>query len=235
VQAENKMNLLTVLYNEKNVSRCTEYIVCLERNLQHGMIDNIHVLYDDSGDDKDGFLLTYLKTRPVTIRYIHGRPSYNDCFEYANKQFPDGRVILANADIFFDETLNTIKTYDLNNKFLALTRYDVMTNGSIKKLTATRGGKVFDNIWSQDVWIFPTPLKKFNKNASKIQIGVYECDTAIAACAKDAGLVVLNPCLTIRCYHLHMSQVRSYDRKDRPYKKLPRYGVPWTRLGDVMK
>ena len=231
VQAEGKMKLVAALYNEKNVSRCAEYIKCLECNLQHKMIDKIHVLYDDSMDDSNNFLLTYLKTRPVSIRYIHGRPSYDDCFEYANKQFPNARVILANADIFFDETLNKLNKYDLTNKFLAFTRYDVGGGQDIKKMTVTtKSGKVRDNIWSQDVWIFSTPLKKMNKNAATIQLGVFGCDTAIAACAKDAGLMVINPCLSIYCYHLHTSQVRNYNSKDRPYKKLPQYGIPWTKL-----
>jgi hypothetical protein len=46
----------------------------------------------------------------------------------------NAKVILANADIFFDATLNLLDGYDFTNKFFALTRYDLLLDGSIQKM-----------------------------------------------------------------------------------------------------
>jgi hypothetical protein len=168
------------------------------------------VLYDVTDDDDDNFLFNYLKTRPVKISLIKGRATYGDFFKIANEKYPSSKIIVTNADIFFNETLWALKDYDLTNKFLALTRWDVLADGSLK-MRRDRD--------SQDTWIFSTPLKKFKND--NVMLGVVGCDPEIAYHAHESGLRVINPCLTIRCCHLHLSNIRNYvyDPKTRPYKK----------------
>jgi hypothetical protein len=75
---------------------------------------------------------------------------------------------------------------------------------------------------STDVWIFKNPLKKFEHD--DIKLGLPWCDPCIVYQAHQAGLTVINPCLTIKCYHLHQSTIRHWKmqaaEKDYPFLSL---------------
>lgn len=203
-----KFILMIPLYREKNETRKQEYMTCLERNLAHSRIKHIHVLYDQSKDLKrEGSLLRYLHTKPISITYINRRQSFEDFFGIANAHYKNQKIILANADIYFNETLFLLDDYDLTNKFLALTRWEDL-NG---KLELQRIYNI--ELWlshCQDVWIFMTPIMV--KKASQISIGTIGCDPYIARRAQESGLEVINPCLSIQCCHLHASGIRHYDQ-----------------------
>lgn len=219
-----KFVLITSLYNEKEEARIAEYVVCMERNLAHAGIDPIHVLYDVSKDDDEGsIILDYLRAqKQVVIHYISGRPTYHQCFELANQLHPDRRVIISNADIYFNETLHLLDSYDLADKFLALTRWNVQKDGSIKIYTWPNNQ---DAVGSQDAWIFTTPIRPFKDKT--VVIGVPHCDARIAYQANQSGLTVLNPCLSIQCCHLHLSGIRHWTALPRPKEMM---WVPWCSL-----
>jgi len=229
-----KFILITVLYNEKNPKRLQEYLECFDLNLAHPAIQKIHVIYDTIKDDivdvSKNNMLNYLLSKNITISYITKRPSYNFCFDLANTRYHNQKIILSNADIYFNETLFLLLDYDLTNKFLALTRWNVQKDGTIKPhirsklLPEHRGNyKAYD---SQDTWIFKTPLQKIADDT--IQLGTKHCDGKIAYQAKKANLKVINPCLTIQCCHVHLSGIRDYDQQVQPTDKMTL--VPWSIL-----
>lgn len=197
--------LITSLYNEKNEARIAEYITCMEKNLAHPLIDTIHVLYDFSNDTEENSVLNFLLSKPVTIHYIYGRSTYDQCFELVNLLHPDRRIIISNADIYFNKTLNLLDSYDLRGKFLALTRWDIQTDGSLKIFTWP-GDQPHSG--SQDTWIFRAPIRSFEDKT--IAIGVPHCDIRLSYQANKSGLIVRNPCLSIQCCHLHLSGIRNY-------------------------
>lgn len=221
--AQNNFILVTVLYNETNSKRMQEYITCLERNMAHQLIEKVHVVYDQARDDEENKLLKFLKDKGVALTYVRGRPTYNFCFELVNAYYPNRKIILSNADIYFNDTLFLLQDYDLTNRFLALTRWNVQKNGKIKLQHASSRR---DNIWSQDSWIFQTPLCNFMDDS--ITLSSVNCDTWIAYRAKEAGLAVINPCLDIQCCHLHLSQIRHLGTMPSPTGS--DFGVPWTKL-----
>jgi hypothetical protein len=207
----NKFILLTTLYNEKNKYRAQEFKTCLEKNLQNPSIDTIHVLYDIAKDDgHESDMLSYLKSQNIKISYITERASFGDFFKLANREYPHHRIIVSNADIFFNETLSLLEPCDLHDKFLALTRWDVTSNNDLIEF--------YPLGYSQDVWIFQTPLRPFENDT--IKMGILGCDPAIAYQAQHSGLIVSNPSLSIQCCHLHRSQIRNYARNYFPYQHL---------------
>lgn len=208
-----KFKLITSLYNETNKARFAEYRVCLEKNLEHPLIDEVYVIYDTSKDDDNNELLKYLETKKVTISFVDGRPTYGHCFHIANAYFPNSNVIISNADIYFNDTLKFLESYNLSNKFLALTRWDVLPNGQLRLF----GGMHYPRSDSQDVWIFRTPLRSFAND--NIRMGLLDCDGRIAFQARQVGLQVINPCKTIQCCHLHLSNVRNYPERMGSYPK----------------
>ena len=193
--------LITVLYNEKNKTRIAEYLTCLEINLANKCIDEIHIVYDTSEDNGKTIILNYIKNRGLPITYVNGRTTYAFCIDLANKIYPNSKIILSNADIYFNKTLTMLDTYNLTNTFLVLTRWNTQKNGHL-----VLHGKI--KSFSQDSWIFSTPFYIPNAN---ILIGTIGCDATIAFNAQKYGLYITNPCLSIQACHLHLSSIRNYD------------------------
>ncbi len=219
----NRFNLITFLYNETDEDRIAEYITCLKKNLQHALIDKIHVIYDTSKDDGENRILTYMRSQDIDIEYINGRPTYEYCFKVANCLYPNSLVILSNADIYFNDSLNLFELYDFSNKFLALTRWNVLSDNTIAIYTWP-GGKKAE--YSQDAWIFKTPLRKIENGG--IFLGEPGCDGKIAKQVFLSGLKVLNPCLSIQCCHFHLSAIRHYEKGCYLMSEL--MPVPWNFL-----
>jgi len=199
-------HLITSLYNEKNIERCKEYIICLEKNLAHPLIATIDVFYDTSNDDDTTILLQYLKQQPITIHYVSDRPSYADCFKLAAEHYFEKPIIIANADIFFNTSLSALQSFDLSNTFIALTRWNVQPDKKTIK-PHVKNGKI-PITCSQDAWIFLSPCAI---PAESIQIGRQHCDGQIAYAAYHAGYKVINPCITVHACHLHLTDIRHWQ------------------------
>jgi spore maturation protein CgeB len=103
---------------------------------------------------------------------------------------------------------------DINNKCFALTRYDLQEDGNYK---------FHERKDSQDTWIFKGHINK-NINGN-FCLGTRGCDNKIAYEIAKAGYEITNPCLTIKSYHLHFSQLRNHREGEvtnkPPYKTLP--------------
>ncbi len=226
--------LVNCLYNEMHAGRRQEYIKCLQINLRHSGIDHIHVLYDTIHDHPDGsknILHSYLKQLEsegrVSITYIQNRPSFGFCFDLVNEFYPDSRIILSNADIYFDHSLHKLHSLDLTNVFLAITRWNVDRHGKIHQFRDKKGPKTS----SMDTWIFKTPMKRFKRDT--IQLGTLHCDPIIAFRAKVAGLLVYNPSPSIQCCHLHNSGVRHYGGPPQPQESC--IAVDWITFENLKK
>jgi hypothetical protein len=219
-----KFNLIISLYNEKNKQRAAEYKLCLEKNIDHPLINQIHIVYDTTKDDNVNELLRFLESKKVYIHLVSDRPSYGYCFQLANTLMPHSNVIVSNADIFFNDTLCELQFYDLSNKFLAITRWNVCQDGKLRIF----GSMYSPRSDSQDVWIFRTPLKQFENDG--IKMGLLDCDGRIAFQAQKAGLHVINPCRTIQCCHVHLSGIRNWTDRVGKYPHHEAILIPGTTL-----
>ncbi|MCL2924716.1 MAG: glycosyltransferase [Trichodesmium sp. MAG_R04] len=242
--------LITTLYNETQIERALEYLNCLHRSYYHHLIDEIHVFYDTSKDQKTNLILNYLhKKKNITVKIISGRPTYKNIFDYANQCFTSGsRIIVSNADIYFNETLNLAVDIDLKEKFIVLTRWNQQENNNLL-LQKSNG---LPNYFSADVWIFQLPLKvDFHCN---YQLGTPFCDSFLNNQLSKTNYRVYNPCLEIQACHLHKNWqlsksklvlvqnqdgnkehqqeivVKEWKREGR---KDPNRGVVWCNLKDL--
>jgi hypothetical protein len=83
---------------------------------------------------------------------IGNRLTFSTAFAYANKHYSNQTVILANADIYFDNSLRTFgdfSTLDLKGEVLALLKWQDIGNSTLSLNIRTD---------SQDAWIFQPPL-----------------------------------------------------------------------------
>lgn len=199
-----KLILITSLYNESNPARIEEYRYCLNLNLDNSSIKKIHIMYDTVKDNNDNQILNYLKSKKfIDITYIKGRPTFGFIFDLANRLYQNEKIIIANADIYFDKSLDKLLNYDLNNKFLILSRWDIEKDKSIKAC--------FQKLewgYGSDAWIFRSPIKRFRDD--NFELGMWACDTRLTYQASKSNLKVLNPSYSIMCYHYHLSDLRNY-------------------------
>ncbi|MCI0393433.1 MAG: hypothetical protein L0332_20220 [Chloroflexi bacterium] len=198
------MILLAGFYEDTEVSRQGEFLECVRRNIANEQLHEIH-LFIEEPLGIEWFLATYPSLAAAKVHLIaHGRRvTYRDLFTYANMQLSGRRVIIANADIYFDHTLGQLDDYGLSGKLLCLSRWDVQTDGSLCH---------FDHPSSQDAWIFQAPIRDF---PCDFHLGVLGCDNRLAWEAGRAGLALANPSRSLRACHLHLSQVRRYSEQQR--------------------
>jgi hypothetical protein len=141
---------------------------------------------------------------------------FRDAFGHANRHFPQSRVLIANGDIFFDETLARLDDDVLSGRLVCLSRWDVPRDGSMK---------LAEHPESADAWAIRTPLPDI---AADFALGLPGCDGRLPFVAREAGLQPINPSLTIRVYHLHATGLRHWTWEECvPGPRLP---VPPTTL-----
>lgn len=123
--------------------------------------------------------------------YPDGRPTLTELFRMCKA----GRVnVIANADIYFERLDHAPPV----GTVWALSRWDIDPTGA---------SVLWDHADSQDTWIV---------NGGPIEVdapypmGLPGCDNALIYALREAGFEVSNPSRTIRTYHLHISQYRSY-------------------------
>ncbi len=197
------MILLTSAYHDADARRRGELFECLRRNVEAERLDEIHVFIEDSiaaEELKSDDLFSSAKVRLIS----HGRRvTFRDLFDYASRKLAGRTVVIANADIFFDQTLTRLDGYDLSGKLLCLSRWDVQPDDSTL---------FFEHAASQDAWIFQAPIRSFYCN---FNLGVLGCDNRLAWEAEQAGIKLSNPSRSVRANHLHLSQVRHYGERQR--------------------
>lgn len=181
------------LYKDPDPARHAENIYCLKKNLACKRFRRIVVFCESSIQRED------LPINESLIRIGHdGCPTFDYIFRHASSHYPGQTIVVANADIHFDETLALLDNHDMTGKFFCLSTYDVDQN---------HGWYLRDWASSQDSWIFKAPLREIGAN---FPMGILACDNRLAALAVKAGLEVTNPSKTIRSYHIHQSNSRKY-------------------------
>lgn len=183
------VNLFTSYYKADNEDRQKEINTCMEKNIADRNITKIYNLG-----------LSYTHEKVVNLNY--SRPTYQDFITEANKAGGTYSII-ANSDIYFDDTLSWIGKVDMSTSMIALSRYNVDPIGRVK---------LFAYAHSQDVWIFKGQI---NVKGGDYMLGVPGCDNRFAYDCMMSGYKVQNPAKDIKTYHLHNSNVRNYSEDDR--------------------
>jgi len=192
---------ITQYYVPENVKRRREIQKCLEINKKNPLIDKI-ILLNEKEFPLDG----------VEQRVIGHRLTYADVLkEIAG--FPDDVIVaFANSDICIDDW-KQLWSVNLENKFLALLRYDVPESGQIAE--ATLFGPRAD---SQDTWVVLAKDVKARGDAilknMDFPFGKMGCDNAVALEMMRQKFAVVNPAFSLRTFHFHASDVRTYNKND---------------------
>jgi hypothetical protein len=213
------MILITTYYISKFISRQKEIQKCLIKNCENEYIEKIYLLNDNYYD------MSFLKNDSKIIQIIIHSPKLNfkDAIKFINENLQDNICILANSDIYFDNSLSKITS--MNNRFYALLRYDE-TGNNFKSIIGKEGDNGFPNNKnlfklydcprddSQDTWIFQSPLK-IELNEIDFNFGTLGCDNIFANKIYETNIELSNPCYDIITTHVHLSDIRTYSEETR--------------------
>jgi hypothetical protein len=203
---------ITQFYEPKDKIRKEEIETCLINNINNEDISKIYLFVEKEYkfiNDLDSF-----KKQKLVLINTKDRLSFKQVFEYSNKNIvkknKDVIVILANSDIYFDKTLKRLNNYNLNKKFLALTRIEKVDN---------KNNFIYFPMseWSQDTWIWKNRINVTNKNVDYekdgIILGFPGCDNTITNILDKSGYKVENKCKLINTFHLHKDDIRDWRGK----------------------
>ena len=221
-----KATLLVPSYAEKNEARLGEFVTCLGKNLNCDSIGRVLLVIEETTEDYDAWLtssdtiahraLVDALRHDRLERVEHGKPlSYRDGFRIGNEMVRSGDVvIMANADIYFDTSLERVDNFALTKALVCLSRWE---EGDYQQ-PARHGGA--------DSWIWRTPVPLF---PADYLLGQFGGDLRLPFDARKAGLRIFNPAYSIRSTHLHLSPLHKRDGMDEvpgPYE--------WTAASDGM-
>jgi hypothetical protein len=184
------VNLYTSFYQDKNPIRQNELLFCLNKNIENPLIDNIYLLVEGNVKLPKSDKLIIIKSN---------RPTYRDFFDLVNVTvlFSNQISIIANTDIYFNETLSALDLHD--RQCIALSRWDKRKDGL----------RLHNERYSQDTWIFKGKIR--NVRFCDFYLGIPGCDNRIAYELNRAGYRLFNPAYSIQSIHYHQSDLHNYD------------------------
>jgi hypothetical protein len=193
--------LIQQYFDSPTPKRQQEIDRVLKENIKCDYVDKIILLNEK--------LYNLPKSDKLEQIVIGKRLTYLDVMKYIKNDVPrDVYVIFANSDIYFDSTLCALYSLEMEKKFLSLLRYDVGPDPTSEpKLFGPRPD-------SQDAWILLSSSVDFEPSEDDFgfSFGISGCDNAVNVSMLRKRFVVANPALTIKTYHVHNSNVRTYVR-----------------------
>jgi hypothetical protein len=201
--------LFTQYFKHSNRRRAREIKECLVKNCGVELISKVVLLNEtDYSEEWEGVIGADKIQQVVTGK----RLTYADFLRYVNDNVPKNVfVVLCNADIYFDNTLQDLWKINMSDRMFALLRWD--DDGSGPR-TAQLFGPRSD---SHDAWIFLSDSIKshsWNYDSFDFQLGQVGCDNVFAGKVLRNRFIITNPSLVIKAYHLHNSNIRNYKVED---------------------
>lgn len=203
LESDFSVNLLTTLYNESVDKRLEEYLLTLEINLQNPQIARVYVLWDQLTGSINNMLPSHEK---LTVINHSGRPSFKFLFDFCKHTSP-GTWCICNGDIVMTNDVQKLKDLDMNNKILALTRWEFVSETEISPMYVNGA----PNKFSQDTWIIKPTDNIIVDELEDIYMGRVNCDCNLTGVFKKHNIKIYNPCVDVKTLHVHMQNNRRQD------------------------
>jgi len=188
--------------------------LCLSKNLENQYIDKIHVFCETNA--YDDLLNSIKKHHKIQVSFIQKRLSYYAWMKHANKHYTKDIKILANSDIYFDETLKLLSIQSFNKHTLFLiTRKDLNKNGEIVPSCDYYGdtSRPTNFLYSQDVWIYQSKLKG-DINTFNLELGIENCDRLFKSNLSQEKIQTVNLFPKINAIHVDRRSTKKRETYD---------------------
>lgn len=196
------------------------------RNLLNPHISQIHFLASEARAANFHYLAPHCnvtlgqfnrKARfyPATAKFrtaLRGGRAWDDrltaeeAFAWASRTLVGRTAILANFDIYFDHTLGLLRS----DRWLSPTRMYFLSRYEEDQRVAlgTQCGPQY--IGSHDAFVFVPPLPRpLITRCAGLALGMPGMENRMIHEFRRLGMELLNPCKSIRSWHLHRSNVRN--------------------------
>jgi len=198
--------LFTQFYLDKNPEHRNEIIKTLHFNLRNKHINKIYLLneriysLDELQIPKDSKYLVKLEQVNICKRL-----QYRDIYDFVEEQKVNGYIIIANADIIFDETLEVLPKTGLANKKKVFCQLRHNMDKQFNYEFLVYG-------FSQDAWIYHSifNVKKEFRSKFQIYLGNPGCDNKLVYLYNNLGFKTYNEPKLIKIYHNHKTEQRAY-------------------------
>ena len=210
--AEDRVHLICQFFLASGAARREEICECLRRNAANSRITEVHLLNERLYSAAEmGFAANDV---PAKVRQspVAGRMTFRDAARYARERGLRGYIVIANADIFFDASLDNLRRCDIHLRRAAFAQ--LRFEGSD---AAGGGGRLFGpRADSQDVWIFHSAqfFAEAQERALDVVLGQPGCDNKMAYLLMLMGFEVINDPAFVRTHHLHAETGRDYAIKE---------------------
>lgn len=211
-----EIHLFTQFFiHPKSAQRNAEMRECLRKNATNPYITKIHLINERIYSNAELFGQESGINPDIIVQTVTTgkRLKYQDVFGYIRRMNLTGFFVLANSDIFFDDSILHLGVSDIKDskKMFALLRYEY--NPALGDAGSPIFGPRYD---SQDAWIFHSnyPITEKQERAFGYEFGKPGCDNKVAYLAMILGYELVNDPAFIKAYHYHQEQVRDYSAKD---------------------
>ena len=187
IYTKKKIILITQYFTSDNDMMQSNILFALSNNLKLEYIDIILLFTDKIYNFTQ--LQNSDKIRQISIGK---RLTFQIAFDIANKRYSNNIIIIANSDIYFDETIQNVINTNFTQKVLALSKWKY-NNDLITFYPRTD---------SQDAWIFQSPLPISIIPLTNFFLGTPRCDNRLAYIFHQLGYLIRNPIFRIHAIEI---------------------------------
>jgi len=123
-----KINLVYQFFIHKNEERNKELRYCLKKNVDNQHIDKIYLLNERMYSEKE----LGIKSDKIVQIIRRCRMKFSDSFDLIQKLEIRGYIIIGNADIFYDDTLRSLRLTDISEKLVIYSQLRLEYNSQQK-------------------------------------------------------------------------------------------------------
>lgn len=211
--------LCTQFFIHSNTERHKETLYCLKTNVKLGLFKQI-ILLNERIYSQEELQLNDNEMKSIIQLNVKHRLTYAIAFKRIKKLNLKGYFAIANSDIFFDKTIESVRKSCLDQKksIYTLLRFEYLKQkrlGYCKLFIHPRTNA--PRVDSQDVWIYHSnyhPVDTEILEQCNFQLGKPGCDNKITHILTTHGFTCINEPWNVKTYHYHMTQLRNYTNND---------------------
>jgi hypothetical protein len=211
---------MITLYQQ--IFKCTPEVesynlYCLNKNLKNKFINKIVLFFEKKCD------IPLFDKEKIEFVEVNKRISYKDWIDFSKKN--KGVKILANSDVYLDETVGCLLKIEWKNTLVILSRKDLTKKGEIiESEVFHNSGKKINPKCSQDAWAYKDNLREFYCD---FKLGYWHCESRFRTAAIENNINVKNLTNYINVIHVdwrnqeQKEKDHSYSYSNSKIKNLP--------------
>ena len=201
------IHLVQQIVTSKIQNRSKEFLECIQRNIDHSNVRYMYIL-EESWNERNVYKSSLRDPFQKVVFLPFGRqPNYSDIFHIVTNYVEPRRKVddvwmVSNADIVLGEGFHLLQGQIDNRTILGLSRHASKLCEEQNQCLKFEG--------SMDSFLGAGPIKDAIIKNVNFKQNVMGAENVVFYEMKNAGYRLLNPCLNIKTYHHHCSNVTSH-------------------------